>query len=576
MKRFYIGMIFVPLLVGCRESTPPNKTENKPLAGVSPPVVSSSAAIHSLERIDPPAGPGSEAPNLFVSPNGVLLSWIETENGRKSIRWARFSQGKWTTAKTAVTSHDLLVNWSDIPAIAEANGRMFVAFPEIRQGYRAEWALSSDGGETFTRRGTLHSDTSQGEHGFVSFVAETKDSVRAFWLDGRATLPNIAAPAMRLYSAVVGDSVTDEVLLDERTCDCCGLAVGNADGGSVVAYRDRNEREVRDISVIRKEQKGFSKPLLVHEDGYRVAGCPVNGPAIAVEGSRVALAWYTYADEQARVKVTFSSDAGATFSTPITIADSNTAMTPLGRVSVAWGDLGDAFVTYVASEREQARILVRRVHPSGSVFAPLSITETRPERKSGFPKMVRLDDRLLVAWTDGESPSHVRAATVPMNVIGRQTGEDRADPTVYPHIVKEGDVFPAFEVRTTEGKTISSASLNGKPRLVNLWASYCEPCRQELPNLNKIHKKFQKRGLQVVGISMDERLTGDALATLAKKRGIEYVLWHDPEDHAGKALSTRVLPATFLVDATGKIILVRRGAIQDDDVELEKAITLLL
>lgn len=578
MKRCYIGLIFISFLVGCRESPSSGKPSERALASAIPTASHSVAPVESVRAIDPPAGPGSEAPNLFATSKGVLLSWAEIENNKKSIRWARFFQNRWSEPSTVVTSDELLVNWSDVPAIAEANGRIIVAFPEFRpksEGYQAAWVSSVDGGKTFTRRGTLHSDTSQGEHGFVAFAPADKDSVRAFWLDGRATLPNNPAPAMRLYSALVGDLVSDEVLLDERTCDCCSLGVGHSDAGAIVAYRDRNEQEVRDISVVRSEGNGFSKPLLVHDDGYRIAGCPVNGPAVAVEGSRVAVAWYTYAGEQAQVKVAFSSDLGARFSAPITVADSQAAIAPLGRVAVAWGDQGDALVTYLASERERARILVRRVHPSGSVFAPFAISGTRPERKSGFPKMVRLDDRLFVVWTDGASASRVHAATVALNVIARQTDGGSGSYAADARVVKEGDSFPVFDVRTLEGKTISSASLNGKPRLVNLWASYCEPCRQEIPNLTKIHQKYQKRGLQVVGISMDERLTGDALAQLAKRRDIDYAVWQDPDDHAGQALGVRVLPVTFLIDAAGKVILVRRGAVRDDDVELEKAITSL-
>lgn len=545
-------------------------------------------ALPVMTRVDPPAGGGAEGPNLFVATHGALLTWIEPTqmfNQRKpSIRLARFSKGSWTKASTVVVSDELFVNWADVPAAAEIGGRIFVAFPERRKdssGYRAEIAISTDGGQSFQRRGSLHTDSSDTEHGFIAFAPENANSVRAFWLDGRATAQppsgsKGSAPSMRLYTAVVGDSVTSEVLLDERTCDCCGLGVGRSDRGPVIAYRDRRDDEVRDISLVRGEGQGFSTPLSVHDDGYRIAGCPVNGPALAADGSRVAIAWYTYAGEQGRIKMAFSTDAGAHFAAPITIADSNGGVAPLGRVTVVWGDHGDALLGYVEAEREKARIMVRRVHADGSLHAPLVVAETRPERKSGFPKMVRLDDQLLVVWTAAESPSDVRAMLVPLAAVPREKEAAAGAPTSAERVVREGEKAPGFEVQTLEGKPISLASLAGKPVLVNLWASYCEPCRQELPVLGKIYKKYKKRGLEVVGIAMDERVTGEAMKKLAEKRRIEYAVWSDPEDRAGRALGVRVLPATFLVDRKGTIVLVRRGAVRDEDTELEGAIEKVL
>lgn len=386
-------------------------------------------ASPATTRVDPPAGPGSQAPNLFVSKNDALLTWIEPDQGKKSIRLARFSQGHWSDASTVVASENLLVNFADVPAAAEAGDRIFVAFPEYPKGgheYHTEFAISTDGGKSFSRRGALHGDTSDTEHGFAAFAPESANSVRAFWLDQRAaaqTLPNSQgpAPAMRLYTAVVGEKVTNEVLLDERTCDCCNLGAGRTDQGPIVAYRDRRDDEVRDISIVRAEGQGFSKPMTVHDDGYRIVGCPVNGPALVADSSRVAIAWYTYASEQARVKLAFSSDAAMHFSDALTIADANGAMAPLGRVTLAWGDQGDVLIGYLEAEREKARLVVRRVHPDGAFFAPLVVAETRPERKSGFPKMVRLDDRLLVVWTEAETPSHLRAMLVPLASVPRET-----------------------------------------------------------------------------------------------------------------------------------------------------------
>lgn len=531
---------------------------------------------------DFPAGPDSEAPNLYVASDSVLASWIENIEGHSTIRWSRFQSGRWSAATTVVTSDDLLVNWADVPAIAEAGNSIWVAFPErnrAHEGYRAALVRSTDGGKSFSRQGALHSDLSDSEHGFVAFAPNDKNTIRAFWLDGRATLAikgkTESSLAMQLYSAIVGTSVTNEVLLDDRTCDCCNLGAAGSANGAIVAYRDRDAKEKRDIAVVHSDGTGFSQPAIVHADEYRIAGCPVNGPAIAVDGSRVALAWYTYANEEPRVKIAFSRDAGGRFGNVMTVAESNGHVAPMGRVAIAWADQEDAIVASVESEREKANIVARRVQSNGTVYAPMVIAETRADRKSGFPKMVRFDNQLMLVWTDDVDSLRVRAKVFSGLMVPRRMVKSNVNAAVV-QALKEGDEFPVFDVRTTDGKTISTSSLRGKPALVNIWASYCEPCRLEIPNLSKIHAKYKTKGLQVVGLTMDERLSGEGLDKLAKKRSIDYTLWQDPEDRAGKALGVRVLPATFLVDSRGKIVLVRRGAVQEDDTALDKSILGLL
>jgi len=71
--------------------------------------------------------------------------------------------------------------------------------------------------------------------------------------------------------------------------------------------------------ILRRTAQGWSAPSPVHADGWKVPGCPVNGPAVAASGRRVAVAWYTYADERPRVRLAFSDDAGARFGAPVEV-----------------------------------------------------------------------------------------------------------------------------------------------------------------------------------------------------------------------------------------------------------------
>ncbi len=122
---------------------------------------------------------------------------------------------------------------------------------------------------------------------------------------------------MTLYTARVLGSrngkASGEEKIDARVCSCCQTDAALTDSGPVVVYRDRSGEEVRDIFVIRRTSRGWSRPVRVHADNWKIPGCPVNGPAIAASGRHVAVAWFTSAPPNPRVYVAFSEDGGASF-----------------------------------------------------------------------------------------------------------------------------------------------------------------------------------------------------------------------------------------------------------------------
>jgi hypothetical protein len=146
----------------------------------------------------------------------------------------------------------------------------------------------------------------------------------------------------------------------------------------------------------------------VHADNWEINGCPVNGPSIAADGRRVAVAWYTEAGEQPRVKVAFSGDAGATFGVPIKVDDGEAT----GRVDVLLLPDGSALVCWMSGTAEGGAIKVRRIRPDGALGPVSVIAETDISRSSGFPRMARLGDEVHFAWTEFGKPSRVRTAAV--------------------------------------------------------------------------------------------------------------------------------------------------------------------
>src|SRR5205814_10730752 len=98
----------------------------------------------------------------------------------------------------------------------------------------------------------------------------------------------------------------------------------------IVAYRNRSAEEARDIYVTRFTGDAWTVPARVHDDGWTIDGCPVNGPAISASGRNVVVAWFTAPKDEGQSFIAFSRDAGRTFSAPVRVDDGGS----LGRVDV--------------------------------------------------------------------------------------------------------------------------------------------------------------------------------------------------------------------------------------------------
>jgi hypothetical protein len=188
--------------------------------------------------------------------------------------------------------------------------------------------------------------------------------------------------------------------------------------GPLVAYRDRTAGEVRDIAVVRQVDGQWTPPRVVHADGWVIPGCPTNGPAVAADGDRVAIAWFTAAGGTARVNVAFSGDAGETFSAPVP-ADGGT---PIGWTGIVMAGDGGAIVSWlegVAGGGAQVRL--RHVTATGAAGPPVVAASVKGGRTTGIPQLARAGASLLVAWRD----DRVRSAVVPLTAVAPPATADR-------------------------------------------------------------------------------------------------------------------------------------------------------
>lgn len=349
------------------------------------------------------AAAGSAEPNLSRAADGtIILSWLEPLGDGVALRYSVLDDSDWSTPITISSGDDWFVNWADFPSVVKIGGELWAAHwlakrPGGTFAYDVAVSLSHDGGQTWGEPITPHTDNTPTEHGFVSLFP-WQDGVGALWLDGR-NMSGHGKGGMTLRSAVIDaeSELAFEQLADEMVCDCCQTDVTVGPEGPVAVYRNRTEEEIRDIYVMRAIKGKWQPGSPVYEDGWKITGCPVNGPAITSNGEALAVAWFTAADETPKVRFARSADGGVSFENPLDVALTR----PAGRVGVALADDGSATVSWLrVGADSKGEIVIRNVSHDGELGEERLIATTNAGRMSGFPQLVRDNDNLVLAWTD--------------------------------------------------------------------------------------------------------------------------------------------------------------------------------
>jgi hypothetical protein len=371
---------------------------------------------------DPPTPIGAAAHRLTRGSDSLILSYLQGGTTAIELRYLRLTEAGWGEPAVVAQNPKMLANSADVPAVVEGgDGAMYahwlLAINDKASAYDIHLNRSTDGGQTWADLGVLNDDAGKvAQHGFVTAVPDAA-GIRAYWLDGRETVeqPNgfVTGP-MTLRTALVGATVNPSELLDGQVCDCCTTGAAVTDAGPIVVYRDRTDDEVRDTGVVGGATGG---PTILHEDGWIIPGCPVNGPAVAASGARVVVVWFTAAGNLVRVCAKFSDDNGATWGPMIVVDEARGQDVPIGRVDVLL-DGDEAIVSWLATRRKQGQIMLQRVGPGGLIGAPLPLAPMDQGRLSGSPEMERLGDRVIVVWRDPDA-KQLRAAALGLEYIGK-------------------------------------------------------------------------------------------------------------------------------------------------------------
>src|SRR5690606_29255241 len=97
---------------------------------------------------------------------------------------------------------------------------------------------------------------------------------------GEATAAGAGMTSLRAASIDTASRIADAVEVDPSVCDCCGTDVAMTARGPLLVYRDRTADEIRDVYAVRLDDGAWGEPHAVHGDGWKIAACPVNGPAV--------------------------------------------------------------------------------------------------------------------------------------------------------------------------------------------------------------------------------------------------------------------------------------------------------
>ena len=116
-----------------------------------------------------------------------------------------------------------------------------------------------------------------------------------------------------------------------------------------------------------------------------------------------------------------------------------------------------------------------------------------------------------------------------------------------------GNVAPDFELPALDGKNLKLSDLRGKAVLLNFWATYCGPCKIEMPWFVELQKEYGPQGFQIVGVAMDDASTED-IAKFTKEMGVNYPILIGQESVGQSYGGVGVLPTTFFLDRDGKLI----------------------
>ncbi len=140
--------------------------------------------------------------------------------------------------------------------------------------------------------------------------------------------------------------------------------------------------------------------------------------------------------------------------------------------------------------------------------------------------------------------------------------------------LEPGDTPPAIDAPDQLGKTVELSALRGKVVLIDFWASWCGPCKQEMPVLEALHKKYAEQGLVIVGINIDNN--PKKMNNFLKGTPVSFRIVHDRKLAVASKYEPGTMPTSYFVGRDGKVRYVHEGFRKKDAGEIEERVKGLL
>jgi thiol-disulfide isomerase/thioredoxin len=140
--------------------------------------------------------------------------------------------------------------------------------------------------------------------------------------------------------------------------------------------------------------------------------------------------------------------------------------------------------------------------------------------------------------------------------------------------LKTGDAPPPIDLPDLAGKKVDLAELKGKVVLVDFWASWCGPCKQEMPVLESLHAKYADQGLVIVGINIDNN--PKKMKNFLKGAPVSFRIVHDPKITIAQRYEPSTMPSSYFIGRNGKLRYIHEGFRKKDAEEIEKRVKELL
>lgn len=140
----------------------------------------------------------------------------------------------------------------------------------------------------------------------------------------------------------------------------------------------------------------------------------------------------------------------------------------------------------------------------------------------------------------------------------------------YVYAIDVGQPAPGFSLPALAGERVTLDAHAGKVRLINFWASWCEPCRHELPALDQLRRRYQQQEFEIIGISVDS--SEDNARAFANRFPVDYPLAIDSSFEVAKAYHAMGMPTSYVVGRDGRIVAVITGFSPDKLRQIDAAV----